>query len=87
MMSRILLNSYVEGEWQCSASESNNLWAWIMNTRYVNSVVVFFNFVRNLLLPLMNSFNKTEDAVFPCRLCFLKVFTFLNLIELTTAGV
>ena len=26
---------------------------------------------RHLLLLLMNSFNKTEAAIFPCRLCFL----------------
>jgi len=34
-------------------------------------------------LPLMNSFNKTEAAVFSCRLCFLRVFPFISLIALT----
>ena len=29
---------------------------------------------------LMNSFNKTEAAVFSCRLCFLMAFTFISLI-------
>jgi len=31
-------------------------------------------------LPLMNSFNKTEAAVFSCRLCFLRAFPFISLI-------
>jgi len=29
-------------------------------------------------LPLVNSFNKTEAAVFPCRLCFLRAFPFIS---------
>ena len=29
---------------------------------------------------LMNSFNKTEAAVFSCRLCFLRAFPFISLI-------
>ena len=32
-------------------------------------------------LPLMNSFNKTEAAVFSCRLCFLSAFPFISLIQ------
>ena len=28
----------------------------------------------------MNSFNKTEAAVFSCRLCFLRAFPFISLI-------
>jgi len=35
----------------------------------------------------MNSFNKTEAAVFSCRQCFLRVFSFISLIWLTTTGV
>jgi len=31
-------------------------------------------------LLLMNSFNKTEPAVFSCRLCFLRAFPFISLI-------
>ena len=31
-------------------------------------------------LLLMNSFNKTEAAVFLCRLCFLRAFTFISFI-------
>jgi len=31
-------------------------------------------------LPLMNSFNKTEAAVFSCRLCFLRAFPFISLL-------
>ena len=31
-------------------------------------------------LTQMNSFNKTEAAVFPCRLCFLRAFPFRSLI-------
>jgi len=31
-------------------------------------------------LLLMNSFNKTETAVFSCRLCFLRAFPFISLI-------
>ena len=38
-------------------------------------------------LLLMNSFNKTEAAVFSCRLCFLRAFPFISLILLTTAVV
>jgi len=38
-------------------------------------------------LLLMNSFNKTEAAVFSCRLCFLRTLPFISLILLTTAGV
>ena len=30
-------------------------------------------------LPLMNSFNKTDAAVFSCRLCFLRAFPFISL--------
>jgi len=30
-------------------------------------------------LPLMNSVNKTEAAVFSCRLCFLRAFPFISL--------
>ena len=30
-------------------------------------------------LPLMNSFNKTEAAVFSYRLCFLRAFPFISL--------
>jgi len=37
-------------------------------------------------LLLMNSFNKTEAAVFSCRLCFRRAFSFISLILLTTAG-
>jgi len=33
-----------------------------------------------LSLPLMNSFNKTEAAVFSCRLCFLGAFPFISLL-------
>jgi len=29
----------------------------------------------------MNSFNKTEAAVFSCRLCFLRAFPFISLVE------
>jgi len=28
---------------------------------------------------MMNSFNKTEAAVFSCRLCFLRAFPFISL--------
>ena len=38
-------------------------------------------------LLLMNSFNKTEAAIFSCRLCFMRAFPFISLILLTTAGV
>jgi len=31
-------------------------------------------------LLLMNSFNKTEAAVFSCRLCFLRAFPFISLV-------
>ena len=31
-------------------------------------------------LPLMNSFNKTEAAVFSCRLCLLRAFPFISLL-------
>ena len=34
-------------------------------------------------LLLMNSFNKTEAAVFSCRLCFLWAFPFISLIEVS----
>jgi len=33
-------------------------------------------------LPLMNSFNKTEAAVFSCRLCFLGAFPFISLMQI-----
>jgi len=32
-------------------------------------------------LPLMNGFNKTEPAVFSCRLCFLRAFPFISLLS------
>ena len=31
-------------------------------------------------LLLMNSFNKTEAAVFSCKLCFLRAFAFIGLL-------
>ena len=37
--------------------------------------------VWHLSLPLMNTFNKTETAIFPCRLCFLRAFPFISLPE------
>jgi len=37
-------------------------------------------------LLLMNSFNKTEAAVFSCRLCFLRAFPFISLICGTNTG-
>ena len=33
-------------------------------------------------LLLMNSFNKTEAAVFSCRLCFLRAFPFISFLTL-----
>jgi len=42
--------------------------------RYGASVVWHYS------LLLMNSFNKTEAAVFSCRLCFLRAFPFISLI-------
>jgi len=33
-------------------------------------------------LLLMNSFNKTEAAVFSCKLCFLRAFLFISLLSL-----
>jgi len=42
--------------------------------------------VWHLLSPLMNSFNKTEAAIFLCRLCFLRVFPFISLKELVSKG-
>ena len=33
---------------------------------------------------LMNSFNKTEAAVFSCRLCFMRAFPFISLFFLNT---
>ena len=43
--------------------------------------------VRHHSFLLMNSINKTEAAVFACRLCSLRAFHFISLILLTTAGV
>jgi len=34
--------------------------------------------VRHFLFPLMNSFNKTEPAFSPCKLCSLRTFPFLR---------
>ena len=36
---------------------------------------------------LMNGFNKTEDAVFSCRLSFLRAFPSISLIELVNARI
>jgi len=33
-------------------------------------------------LPLMYSFDKTEAAFFSCRLCFLRAFPFISLMQL-----
>jgi len=38
--------------------------------------------VWHLSLILMDSFNKTEAAIFPCRICLLRDFPFFSL-ELT----
>ena len=35
--------------------------------------------VWHLSIPLMNSFNKTDAAVLPCRLCFLRAFPGISL--------
>ena len=42
---------------------------------YARGLVVW-----HLSLPMMNSFNKTEAAVFPCRLCFLRAYPIISLI-------
>ena len=52
----------------------------VLLMRYGASVVWHYS------LPLMNSFNKTEAAVFSCRLCFLRAFPFISLI-LTTIDI
>jgi len=43
--------------------------------------------VWHLSFLLMNSFNETEAAIFPCRMCFLRAFPFISFIYLITAGV
>ena len=48
-------------------------------------VKTVFYIVHSLLL--INGFNKTEAAVFSCRLCFMRAFPFISLILRTTAGV
>jgi len=45
--------------------------------------IMFRSLVWHLSLSLMNSFNKTEVAVFPRRLCFLRAFPFIRLILLS----
>jgi len=40
--------------------------------------VVVSSMEYQFLFPLMNSFNKTAAAIFPCRLCFLSAFPFLR---------
>ena len=35
-------------------------------------------------LLLVNSYNKTEVAVFSCRLCFLRAFPFISLMYVMT---
>jgi len=33
------------------------------------------------LITIVNSFNKTEAGIFPCRQCFLKTFSQINFIQ------
>ena len=49
----------------------------VPNRRYLVQHFIVTSVVWHLLLPLMNSFNKTE-AVFLIRICFLGTFHFLN---------
>jgi len=37
--------------------------------------------VWHLSLPLMNSFNKTATAIFPCGLCFPRAAPFIGLMQ------
>ena len=48
----------------------------VLLMRYAASVVW------HLSLPLMISFNKTEAAIFPCRLCNLRAFPCISLLIL-----
>ena len=41
--------------------------------------------VWHISLPLMNSFNKTEAAVFTFRLCFLRLFPFILVVQFKDA--
>ena len=45
--------------------------------------MISHSYFRNYLqsIPLMNNFNKTEAAVFTCRLCFLRAFPFISLLS------
>jgi len=46
-------------------------------------------YYKNMIFFQMNSFNKTEAAVFSCRLCFLRAFPFISFLfkYLTTHAV
>jgi len=51
----------------------------LFKTTSVMNLETCMNRMRYSLL-LMNSFNKTEAAVFSCRLCFLRAFSFISLL-------
>jgi len=66
---------------------SSEKWFWVLllsaqNSTNVN-ILVFKVLVMHAPFPKhtqhMNSFNKTEAAVFSCRLCFLRAFPFISL--------
>ena len=63
---------------------------WVYNNNELEVVSDFnylgtvFNYTGSFVL--MNSFNKTEAAVFSCRLCFLRAFPFISLNQETLAG-
>jgi len=53
---------------------------WCSTGRHFTAATKSFARAKGLSLPLMISYNKTEAAVFPCRLCFLRAFSFLSMI-------
>jgi len=64
----------------------------LMVSNKIAHAISFMYYVKPISVHMQNtrncySFNKTEAAVYSCRLCFLRAFPFISLILLTTAGV
>jgi len=70
-------------ERNCLLSNVNNIQSMIpedqknITTQWYSTGDILHHYITLLL---MNSFNKTEAAVFSCRLCFLRAFPFISLI-------
>jgi len=81
-------NTYTSTTWATCIETLSNAVLFVLQTFKCNADLLLytlyvdsnFYFVANNSIAVMNGFNKTEAAVFSCRLCFLRAFSFISFI-------